>query len=282
LPGHEGHKWGDCRSNRYGFEHEQQRNQNNNNGNNRGSGSRNQSRSESNVSENNRTRRVSFADNQNSNNHRSNSNPQSAGDSQFFCLEVDDTLAGSPESFLFEDTVQEIFEAETYDGADLIVDDVVRPKLPPNISKEVMTPSTLAIAKQVNEQKGQFLFKSLLDPGGSHVLLNRRSLPKDCQLFVLPTNNSFNTTAGGLATTHYVFLHDVILPEFSYNRRIKTVKAFVFNNADVVYDVILGAIFSIPVVSISVVPTLLANGMVILFLFMHRTSFQTKTRSVLS
>jgi len=48
---------------------------------------------------------------------------------------------------------------------------------------------------------------------------------------------------GSFESQHYVLLHDVILPEFSYSRRVKTVKAFVFDNKDVPYDVIYGRSF---------------------------------------
>jgi hypothetical protein len=59
-------------------------------------------------------------------------------------------------------------------------------------------------------------------------------------LFATPNHNSFTTAAGGFETKHYVFLHEVILPEFSFNRQVKTVKAYVFDNKEVIYDIIFG------------------------------------------
>ena len=46
-----------------------------------------------------------------------------------------------------------------------------------------MLASTIAIAGKINETSGKFLFKSLLDPGGSHVIINRRALPLNIETF---------------------------------------------------------------------------------------------------
>jgi hypothetical protein len=46
-----------------------------------------------------------------------------------------------------------------------------------------------------------------------------------------------------MATQYMVYLHDVILPEFNYSRRIKTVKAYVFDNEEVKYNIIFGRDF---------------------------------------
>jgi hypothetical protein len=111
----------------------------------------------------------------------------------------------------------------------------------PEDERAKMVSSTLAIIKQVNETKSNGIYKSLLDPGGSNVMVKRSSLPKGIEL--LPTNQTFTTTATNMASQYMVYLHDVILPEFNYSRRIKTVKAYVFDNEEVKYDIIFGRDF---------------------------------------
>jgi hypothetical protein len=45
-------------------------------------------------------------------------------------------------------------------------------------STQDLLPTTLAVANQVNNQKGKFMSKTLLDHGGSHVMIQKRCLPK--------------------------------------------------------------------------------------------------------
>jgi hypothetical protein len=180
--------------------------------------------------------------NRNNNNNSNNGNPQNPESNFYLVLDEEDaTDETSPESFFLQDGCQEDFENER----EVVVDFLqTTPTIPPNgVPREAMVPSTLAIAKQVNDFKGHFLFKSLLDPGGSHIMINKHSLPRGLETFSLPTSDTFNTTAGGLQATEYVYLHDIILPEFSYSRRVKTFKAFVFNNESVEYDIIFGRNF---------------------------------------
>jgi hypothetical protein len=105
-----------------------------------------------------------------------------------------------------------------------------------------MVQSTIAISKQINDIKGRFIYKALLDHGGSHVIIKKSTLPKNVELFSTGTQN-FTTAAGSLMSYQIVFLHDVVLPEFSYSRRVKTVKVFVFDNDAVQYDIFFGRSF---------------------------------------
>ena len=79
-----------------------------------------------------------------------------------------------------------------------------------------LIPTTLAVSKQINEVKGHFVFKTLLNHRGSHVLIQRRCLPKNAQLFQ-SNNMNFKTTAGTFNLTQFVYIRDVCLPEFSYS-----------------------------------------------------------------
>ena len=232
LPGHGNHTWGECRSNRYNNDYQANRSSSGNGGNS-GNGNRsNQGRNDSNAAN-----QSNSADSSTQSNTQSNSSNNSSShffvDSVPFCQECSD----DPESFFIAGTVQEEFEEPLTDDtpADL-------PALVP-LPEVDYVPSTLAVSKGVNDKKGHYLLKALLDHGGSHVLVKRSALPSNLEMFPINSGGAFDTAAGSLNTTHYVYLHDVILPEFSMSRRVKQVKAFVFDNDSVLYDVIFGRSF---------------------------------------
>ena len=111
-----------------------------------------------------------------------------------------------------------------------------------NINSHDLIPTTLATATQINNKLGKYWFKSLLDHGGSHVMIEQRCIPKDIELFEQP-NMQFKTTAGKMTTTKFIYLSDLRLPEFSYTRRVKKVKCYVFEAPEVEYDIIFGRSF---------------------------------------
>ena len=230
LPGHGNHKWIDCYQNINNPNARPSRSRNNQGNNNR----------ESNATESSNNNSNNSSSNNSSNNSNSNGSNNSS-DNYYFCLECDTDQ--DPESFLFDQDYQTEFEPELYDPEEPEGPQDSPRAVDDDVDQSLLAPSTLAIARKLNDSHGRFLFKSLLDHGGSHVLVNRRALPKDVELFPLSTGQGFNTAAGGLSTTHYVYLHDLILPEFSYTRRVSTIKAFVFNNDSVFYDVIFGRSF---------------------------------------
>jgi hypothetical protein len=77
-----------------------------------------------------------------------------------------------------------------------------------------MVPTTLTVAKKVNGRDGRYFFKSLFDSGGTSVMINRKALPKDCEVFVEGSRN-FTTTQGTFASPGFVYLTDLALPEFT-------------------------------------------------------------------
>jgi len=236
LPNHGGHLWGDCRSNRYGFEWERNRNNPPNGG--RPGGGRNQQRGDAHLVN---PRRQGRAPNSRRGRQQQQQETDVNSDDEVymevnlleqaeFCIECSD-----PESYLYDGQVQEIFEEQVTEQHD----DLPTPVLP----SVDYVPSTLAIVKQINSTKGNFLLKSLLDHGGSHVLVRQSSIPKEVALHPIVQGAGFDTAAGALKTKFYVHLHDVILPEFSFSRRVKTTKAFVFDNDAIKYDCIFGRSF---------------------------------------
>jgi hypothetical protein len=228
LPGHGNHTWGECRSNRYNNEY-----QRNNSGNNTGQGNRNQGQREVNATE----RQGSTQGRSQPSQARGNGQDRQAQGEQLY-FQTDESVTNDPESFFYKDGVQEELEIDDSEEPTQWYDSTALTEQ----QRMQMVPSTIAMAKQVNDVKTKAIYKSLLDPGGSNVIIKRSALPKDVELFPVASQH-FNTAAGGMNVTATVILHDVILPEFSYSRRIKTVKAFVFDNDSIPYDVIFGRDF---------------------------------------
>jgi len=54
---------------------------------------------------------------------------------------------------------------------------------------------------------------------------------------------SFKTTAGSFNSAEFVYLTSLSLPEFSFTRKVKKVKAYLFDAPDVEYDLIFGRNF---------------------------------------
>lgn len=241
------HTWGECRANRYSNEQQQNRgqqqpsNRNNNNTNSNNNHKRNLHHNQQQDSNTNNSNNG----NNNADNGNNASQRNATHDSHHYCFDLQTMTNSNVESLFYNNTVQETFEIEHYDEIDPTPTTITSIEEDGDDGEEVSTllPITLAIAKQINDIKGQFLFKSLLDHGGSHVLVNKQSLPSNCELFELPHDNAFTTASGGMNIQHYIYFHDVILPEFSYTRRIKSVKAFVFDNPSVSHDIIFGRSF---------------------------------------
>ncbi len=105
-----------------------------------------------------------------------------------------------------------------------------------------MVPTTLSVAKKVNEQTGRYFFKSLFDSGGTSVMINKRCLPTNCEIFEY-AGKAFATTQGTFVSPGFVYLSDLALPEFTLTRRIKKIKAYLFDAPNVRYDIIFGRSF---------------------------------------
>jgi len=105
-----------------------------------------------------------------------------------------------------------------------------------------LVPTTLTSARTVNGKELRMPLKTLIDHGASHSIVNKRCLPKGTPM--TPSKDlSFTTTGGTFKTTSFVLLEDFRMPEFNRNRSVAKVKASVFDNATVKYDLILGRDF---------------------------------------
>jgi hypothetical protein len=105
-----------------------------------------------------------------------------------------------------------------------------------------MVPTTLSVAKKVNEKEGRYFSKSLFDSGGTSVMINKRALPHKCKVYEY-SGARFATTQGTFISPSFVYLTDLSFPEFTITRRIHKVKAFVCDASNVRYDIIYGRNF---------------------------------------
>jgi hypothetical protein len=70
-------------------------------------------------------------------------------------------------------------------------------------------------------------------------MINRKCIPSTVKLKVC-NSAQFLTTQGEFMSVHTVKLQDICLPAFSFSRRFKTIKAYVFNAPHYPYDLLLG------------------------------------------
>lgn len=221
LPGHGGHTWYNCRANRFGChgDDSQRPPNNSNNGNN------------------------------NRENHNVEANSSSVnGEQHFVQFEMNAT---GREIFQFDDIADSFDDIEpeimycqacvepcANEANDVEAPEVFQSEASDvNVSNHV--PSTLTFGRQINNVPAKSYFKTLLDHGASHTMVNRRALPKNVQ--PIPCSSSgFTTTAGSLTTSDFVYIDEWVLPEFNRNRYVKRIKAFVFDAPNVAWDMLVG------------------------------------------
>jgi hypothetical protein len=105
-----------------------------------------------------------------------------------------------------------------------------------------MVPTTLSVVKKINDKEGRYFFKSLFDSGGTSVMVNKRAIPKDCEIYEYQ-GKPFASTQGSFLSPGFVYLTDLALPEFTLTWRIKKVKAYIFDAPHARYDLIYGRSF---------------------------------------
>ena len=121
--------------------------------------------------------------------------------------------------------------------------DVVTPTMEQPMNTNIdMVPSTLMVAGQVQEQKLLQPLKILFDTGSNISLLNSKCLPVGAK----PTSISHVvcgiTAAGSIDINRFVFVRNIVLPEFSRTKRIPEWKFCMFDT-DCPYDAIVGRDF---------------------------------------
>ena len=104
-----------------------------------------------------------------------------------------------------------------------------------------LIPSTLNVFDQINEHKR--IFHSLLDHGVSCVMLQKSILPKDIENF-LDKYINLSTTSGTFQDSHYVYLSEIKILEFSHTRSVKKLKEYVTHSTFFVTTSMHGQKFS--------------------------------------
>jgi hypothetical protein len=105
--------------------------------------------------------------------------------------------------------------------------------------RQDLSPQVLATSSDVASCTGKYIFKSLLDSGGSDSLINRRYLPKNAVLKPVK-NGRYITTAGIFESSAEVTIKGLCLPEFSFTRRFGKLNFNVFNSPECRHNIILG------------------------------------------
>jgi hypothetical protein len=91
--------------------------------------------------------------------------------------------------------------------------------------------------------KSRILLKVLLDSGSTTTMINRKCLPRNCQMCKVSNSRKIGTLAGSYTSSEMVVLRNLRLPELDKNRNVDQQKALIFDADSCRYDVIRGADF---------------------------------------
>jgi transposase InsO family protein len=120
------------------------------------------------------------------------------------------------------------------------VPDVPVPIILPDTPTDLV-PSSLVVARAVQDQPLCRPLKVLFDSGSNISLLNTSCLPADTTPIMLPASSGF-TASGVLEANRAVKLHDLILPEFTRSKRIPEWQFTLFDTP-CPFDIIFGRDF---------------------------------------
>ena len=99
------------------------------------------------------------------------------------------------------------------------------------------------VVDTISSLKSKILLKVLLDSVSTTTMINRKCLPRKCQLCKISHSRNISTLAGSYTSSEIVVLRKLRLPELDKNRNINQQKALIFDGDFCKYDVILGAGF---------------------------------------
>ena len=92
----------------------------------------------------------------------------------------------------------------------------------------------------IQRQKCELTFHVLLDPGSKNTYINKKCLPTNVIPSFLSSYNYVATAAGNFTVNLTVVLEELLFPEFSRSLKVEKHEAFVFNQDNCRYDVLLG------------------------------------------
>jgi hypothetical protein len=99
------------------------------------------------------------------------------------------------------------------------------------------------VVDTISSVKSIIFLKVLLDSGSTTTMINRKCLPRNCQICKISKSRKIGTLAGPYISSEMVVLRNLRLPELDKNRNVDQQKALMFDADFSRYDVILGADF---------------------------------------
>jgi hypothetical protein len=97
------------------------------------------------------------------------------------------------------------------------------------------------VVDTISSVKSRILLKVLLDSGSTTTMINRKCLPRNCQMCKISNIRKIGTLAGSYTSSKMVVLCNLRLPELDKNCNVEQQKAPIFDADYCRYDVILGA-----------------------------------------
>ncbi len=108
-------------------------------------------------------------------------------------------------------------------------------------SPKQLTPVTIMVVETISSVKSRILPEVMLDSGSTTTMINRKCLPRNCQMCKISNSRKIGTPAGSYTSSEMLVLCNLRLPELDKNRNVDQQKALVFDADSCRYDVILVA-----------------------------------------
>ena len=273
LPGHQGHKWGQCYQN--ANNPNRKSNNDNNTRDNHANEKRSKKASKASSKRRNSNASVSSSDSDDGDNYYCRFVPDNNDDGNGLYTDLFHVDCCVDEQYFEEDLqrfpvnttdalqVEERFENNEnpkFDSTDHFESDTQTvsspteyhnsPAPPTNASGFVrltkpdhnvdLAPTTVVVCNQINDdKKRRIYFKTLLDSGTTDNIVTRTALPTGTELLSLENPITMQTANGSYSCKHYCYLRNAMFPELSLTRRCKAIKCLVIDSK-MNYQLILG------------------------------------------
>ncbi len=87
-------------------------------------------------------------------------------------------------------------------------------------SPKQLTPVTIIVVNTISSVKLIILLKVLLDSGSTTTMINRKCLPRNCQMCKISSRKIMGALAGSYTSSEMVVLCNLRLPELDKNRNV--------------------------------------------------------------
>jgi hypothetical protein len=106
-----------------------------------------------------------------------------------------------------------------------------------------LTPVTIIVVDTLFLSEIKDFVEVLLDSGSTTTMINRKCLPRNCQVCKIFNSQQISTLAGSYTSSEMVVLCNLRLPELDKSCNVDQQKALIFDADSCSYDLILGADF---------------------------------------